>query len=342
MKELKLSIILPCYNVQNYISESLDYLYSQDIPESDYEVICVNDCSPDDTRDIILKYQVKHSNLILIDHAENKRQGGARNSGLKVAKGNYIWFVDPDDYIKKNVLSELLKVCSDNSLDSLIFNFEKVDITGKSIGIDKFVTNSPVLTGINFLKSSFGDNFLNSYNGSIWNRIYRKDFLIKNKIYFQENMFWEDFEHSLKTIIFAERIMSLDKVFYNYRLNPQSVMSTLNSNKNMTALFDSTIKLGSMLIDFSEVLRLLDQKIAKTLKNGAIWRLNRFLKPLIKTETKNIKEFFVLIKTNQYLMKNYYNYFNTSNKFIVKYIRISKPIIILISAITKITAKFNN
>ena len=102
----KLSIILPCYNVERYIADCLDSIYTQDLTEDEFEVICVNDCSTDGTREVIENY-ASHSNLTLIDHAENLTAGGARNTGIKAAKGEYIWFVDPDDMVKLNCLHEL-------------------------------------------------------------------------------------------------------------------------------------------------------------------------------------------------------------------------------------------
>ena len=95
-----ISFILPCYNVDRYIRESLESIYSQGVQENDFEVICVNDCSTDNTKVVIEEFGRGHRNLILINHFQNKTAGGARNTGIDVAKGEYIWFVDPDDMIR--------------------------------------------------------------------------------------------------------------------------------------------------------------------------------------------------------------------------------------------------
>ena len=99
---LSVSFIVPFYNVEQYIAKCLDSLIDQDIPESDYEIICVNDCSPDNSRNIVIEYQKKHTNIILIEHETNKKLGSARNTGLSKAKGQYVWFVDSDDWILSN------------------------------------------------------------------------------------------------------------------------------------------------------------------------------------------------------------------------------------------------
>ena len=104
--KIKISFILPFYGVERYIGKCLESIYQQDIPEDQYEVICINDCSPDDSEKVVLQYAEKHANLQLIKHDVNKKLGAARNTGLKAARGKYVWFIDTDDYIKENCAYE--------------------------------------------------------------------------------------------------------------------------------------------------------------------------------------------------------------------------------------------
>ena len=103
--------------------ECLNSIYMTSVDEGSFEVICVNDCSPDCSREVILEYQTRHKNLLLIDHTENKKAGGARNTGLLAAKGEYVWFVDADDTIAPSALKTILEVCETNDLDALCFNY---------------------------------------------------------------------------------------------------------------------------------------------------------------------------------------------------------------------------
>ena len=107
---LRLSFIVPFYNVEPYIEECIRSLYNQDIPWAEYEVICVDDCSPDGSRAIVERLQKAYPTLRLLKTPENLRQGGARNMGLDVAQGKYIWFVDSDDYIMPNCLKYMLNL----------------------------------------------------------------------------------------------------------------------------------------------------------------------------------------------------------------------------------------
>ncbi len=120
---LRLSFIVPFYNVELYIEECIRSLYVQDIPWEEYEVICVDDCSLDGSRTIVERLQEEYPTLKLLTTPENLRQGGARNMGLDVAQGRYIWFVDSDDYICPNILDRLLNVIDTNSLDILQFDY---------------------------------------------------------------------------------------------------------------------------------------------------------------------------------------------------------------------------
>ena len=107
---VRLSFILPCYNVGRFIADTLGSLYAQGMPEDEFEVICVNDCSTDDTHDRIAAFAQDHSNLILLDQPRNLYSGAARNRGLEVAQGEYIWFVDSDDQAKPGMAPHLLEI----------------------------------------------------------------------------------------------------------------------------------------------------------------------------------------------------------------------------------------
>ena len=115
---IRLSFIVPVYGVEKYIEECIRSLYNQDIPQSEYEVICVDDCSPDGSRAIVERLQTEYPTLHLICHAENKRQGGARNTGLREAKGQYI-----NTFVLKELINffvSLIVVSSNISSSSIL------------------------------------------------------------------------------------------------------------------------------------------------------------------------------------------------------------------------------
>lgn len=216
-----LSIIIPFYNVEQYIAQCLDSVFNQDIPENEYEVICVNDGSPDNSRDIVIEYQKKHANLILVEHDENKKLGAARNTGRSIAKGKYIWNVDSDDRLQANTLSVILNECETNELDVLVFNFDHLRNNIQNLNLAYPFTNSEVLIGIDFIKKYCIGNFAEI--SPIWTQVYKKDFLDKNNIYSPPINMGEDVSYTLKTLLLAKRIKSITNSCYVYRANDSSL-----------------------------------------------------------------------------------------------------------------------
>ena len=175
--DLRLSIIIPFYNVERFISECLDSVFDQDIPLSEYEVICVNDGSPDHSRDIVLQYMERFPNLRLIEHEKNRKLGTARNTGRTIAQGKYIWNVDSDDKIIPNCLSGMLKICEDNELDVLEFGAIQFSATRRK-ELPRIPQTSGVESGPDYLDR------LNAYQVSrmcpVWNKMIRREFLEEN------------------------------------------------------------------------------------------------------------------------------------------------------------------
>jgi glycosyltransferase involved in cell wall biosynthesis len=219
MPEIRLSFIISFYNVEKYITQCLDSVYSQNIPENAYEVICVNDSSPDNSREIVLEYQQKHSNLRLIEHEKNKMLGAGRNTGLRAAQGKYIWFIDSDDYIKANILGYLLDVVCKNELEILQFNALRYT-NGVLSEIDWYhYYNSVIMTGYDYL------NF-DKVVCECWTKIYLKDFLLDNSILFPEGVFYEDQTHFIATMLKVKRFMLVSDSIYFYRYREDSISNS--------------------------------------------------------------------------------------------------------------------
>ena len=216
---IKISFIVPFYNVEQYIEECVRSLYNQDIPLDEYEVICINDCSPDDSVEIVKSLQNEYSNLILIEHLENKKLGGARNTGLQYAKGEYIWFVDSDDMIKPNSLGLVLKYLTINKLDFIHFGWDEFN-DGNTIECDK-IQNTEVLTGTEL----FFDKRFTWWKNHItaWCKVYKKSFLLENNIHFAEHIMYEDNDYALKVYSSAKKCMHISENLYLYRVNNDSI-----------------------------------------------------------------------------------------------------------------------
>lgn len=220
----KLSIIIPAYNVENYISRCLDSVFDQDMSKEDYEVIVVNDGSIDNTQHILHMYTEKYSNLTLINQ-HNQGQSAARNKGIGIAKGYYLMFVDADDYIKPQVFDGLCETTSLSDLDVLGFNYYKVKDNHLAIvGIETYDDSyGIIIDGLHYLKHHKG----------IWSPcmyLFRRTLFNSPKFLFKPGITSEDSELLPRLILKSNRVMVINEFLYYYFYNPVST----TKNKDFT------------------------------------------------------------------------------------------------------------
>lgn len=286
-----ISYILPLYNVERYLGDCLDSIYAQDIPEADFEVICVNDCSPDGSREIVLEYQKKHPNLVLIDHTENKKAGGARNTGLAAAKGEYVWFVDADDSIATGAAVEVLKACDKNDLDVLCFNYQLVcsdEIKQEIV----FEQQTVVSDGVRFLMNVFGEGLI-YHLGYAVRAVYRRDLLLENKILFPENLIYgEDTTFMAEACVCGKRVMAITDVLYNYHQREQSSSTQLMVDMKGERIYESIFVAGGLVYQLKERATQYSDRLEKAIEKGLPWFVNRLFIRLVRTSRKERKMFY--------------------------------------------------
>ncbi|MBI9060144.1 MAG: glycosyltransferase [Labilibaculum sp.] len=220
---MKISIIIPFYNSEVYLERTFRSIYKQSVDYSNFEVICIDDCSKDSSFQIIKDFQKKYSNLHLFSHIENKKQGAARNLGLTKAKGEFIWFVDADDFIEDKALNKLLLKLDEYSPDILQFNAFKV-FQDQTKDEGQFWDEEIVgITGIEYLEFEMREKYANRIV-AVWSKVFKKDFLIDNNLFFKEGVFWEDVSYTLNAFIKANSIAYIPLNAYNYVLTQGSDM----------------------------------------------------------------------------------------------------------------------
>ena len=225
----KLSYILPCYNVGRFIADTLGSIYAQGMPEEEFEVICVNDCSTDNTRDIIAGIQAKHDNLTLLDQPRNMYSGAARNRGLEVAKGKYIWFVDADDMVKPGSAPYLLGQAQEDDLDILLFNYDEF----RDGEPDRFLEHEDIFKatdiqdGCTFVEKEFGGRL--SQLSLLWLRLVRRDLIERYCIRFPDLYISQDCPFAWETLLRAERVRAIPGRYYNFRSSAGSITANKNT-----------------------------------------------------------------------------------------------------------------
>ncbi|MEA1787680.1 glycosyltransferase [Arenibacter sp. GZD96] len=230
---MKLSIVIPCYNMEKYLPACLDSLFRQDLPIEAYEIIVVNDESKDNTLGIALDYQRKYPNIQIIDK-KNAGVGAARNSGLDKAIGTYIYFLDPDDFIADNVLGLLLQVLEENSLDILTFkskSFKSLTFQ-QSVNLQDINASVSIMDGISYIAQ-------HKYKNEIWWFISNRQFLVASGIRFIEGKWMEDAILAAQLFCAAGSMAHIGLDVHRYRILPTSAMRNKSPEHYNKVIFDN-------------------------------------------------------------------------------------------------------
>ena len=224
MENIKISVIIPVYNTEKYLKRCLESIISQDF--IDIEVIVVNDCSIDNSLNIIKVLMNRDNRIKLINKQKNEGLSAARNSGIKIAKGEYILHIDSDDWIEKNYFLEVYEYAKNHNADIVITDFYKDFDNGKLIYVKDQEEN---IGKEEMLKNIF---LMNSYP-SVWNKLIRRELYIKNKIFHPLGVsIGEDLYVTPKLIYFSKNILKYNKAFLHYIQNPNSMVRARFQNLN--------------------------------------------------------------------------------------------------------------
>lgn len=279
---IRLSVIVPFYGVERYIGECLQSLYQQNIPESEYEIICVNDCSPDHCEEIVLTYQQQHTNLRLIRHEQNMKLGAARNSGLRAATGRYVWFIDSDDYIEDNCLSEVLMYCESNELEMLHFsirdNYGRVIRALEPTG----VVSGPEEEWISYKQQCIEVTYP-------WNRIYLRSFLVNNNLFFND-LYGGDVIHTVLALDACQRMMNVNRFYHYYRVD--NAMSDTHSTINAEKFYRMNYVLSRAIDDIVPDLL---PNWRELFSDCSSWKINHSWKGLLKLSIKEKRKLYDML-----------------------------------------------
>lgn len=228
----KISVIIPVYNVADYLNECLDSVCGQTY--SNLEIIMVDDGSTDLSGKICDEYARCDSRVVVI-HKENGGLADARNVGLAAACGDYIGFVDSDDWIEKDMYERLYNICEETGADLALARFCEERKT--NISKEMFTDKMEILDSIDLLKISIMGDQQYLITDSVWDRLYKKSLL--DGIFFLKGKCYEDILFTLKVFLKVQRAVYLDSKVYHYRVRDDSIMGMgLN---NATSFSDNII-----------------------------------------------------------------------------------------------------
>ncbi|MDR0485024.1 MAG: glycosyltransferase [Alphaproteobacteria bacterium] len=238
---IKISCIIPIYNAHSYIRRCLDSILKQTL--KDFEVIIIDDGSTDNSVAIVKEYLDKDSRIKLISQ-NNQGVSIARNNGIHVAIGEYIFFLDADDDITKNAFKLSYEKAKKDMVDMLIFNYNKINKTKYSIKKKK-LKDTKIYSTIKDKKAILSSGV------TPWSKIYRKDFLLNNTVFFHPNIYYEDIPFFWKSVIVSQKISFLNDAIYNYYQNDNSIMNSNLSEKKIQDIVKSMLLVRNYLLDYN-------------------------------------------------------------------------------------------
>lgn len=246
--DLILTIIIPIYNVEKYVQKTLDSILSQCFKKESVEIIVVNDGTKDNSMSIVNEFAVKFDNLKIINQ-ENQGLSVARNTGLKAARGKYVWFVDSDDWVEYDSLPFLLNHLQHSDRDVLMFKIREYDEEGRIL-LERFFhdnKNEEQISGTNVVlyQKKYGVDIT-----PMQQYVISRDFLLSNKLFFVPGIYHEDKEFAPRMLINAKKVTIIPKVIYCYLRRNSGSITTDDSLQKKRCL--SKIEIYKRYITFGE------------------------------------------------------------------------------------------
>lgn len=241
-----ISIVVPVYGAEQYLDRCVESVLAQDY--EDYELILVNDASPDRSGDLMEEWAERDSRIRCIHLPENLRQGGARNRGLDIAQGEFVYFIDSDDWIDPLTLSSLVEKQKEHNADMVGFEYRRARSLEDIYDDPRTVLNRkrllPLAHGNKLTDAERELLFLNT--AGVWNNLYRRSIIESAKLRFPEGLAYEDNAFVKLYTVYVDHYDYLPKPFYYYFGNPQSTTKQINSTWQFDRLEIEELKLREL------------------------------------------------------------------------------------------------
>lgn len=245
MEKVKVSIIIPVYNSELYLHDTIGSLLTQTLTE--IEIICINDGSNDHSFDILREYADKDSRVIVIDQ-KNAGQSAARNAGLKKALGEYVYFLDSDDRIVPEALEQLYEIAAEKHLDLLLFDgtsfYESKELEEKYPNYKTYYQHKFAYEKMDNGESMYARMTYNrDFKVSPCLQFIRREHLLEKDIWFPEGIIHEDNYFAFINMINSERVMCIRESYFLRRVREDSVMTKKVTYKNYQGYYSVAYKI---------------------------------------------------------------------------------------------------
>lgn len=297
MKKLIISFVIPIFNGEQYLKRCIDSLLNQNVASVEYEIVCVDDCSSDNSVTIIKQYKETNHNIKLFVNTQNLKTGSTCNTGVNNANGKYVWIIGQDDWIEENCLGRLIEKCEHEELDVLAFNYKRVDESENELHSATVFGETAVIKGDTFIEENFRNNFVHYLLGYEWRAIFNRNYLHTKKVNFTDGAIYEDTTYLFKAIIYSNRFASIPDFVYNYRVNTRSI-TDFNKKYKGNLLFEFSFVAGNEVLDLADDLSEKYKEFSEILHKTAIWYFESFTYKIIAASLNEKRIFYSLMSSN--------------------------------------------
>ena len=288
MTDIKVSVIIPVYNVEKYLEKCLETVANQTL--RDIEIICVDDGSTDKSFEIVKAFADKDSRFVAVQQ-ENGGAGAARNNGLRRAKGKYLSFLDSDDFFDENMLMEAYNCAEKNKADFVVFSSDQYhEESNEYKTVNWTLRYAEIPPYQPFGRRQMTDNIFKVFVGWAWDKLYNREFVVENNLWFQEQRTSNDMLFVFSAIAIAKKIACVEKgkILVHQRRNLKDSLSNTREKS-----WDCFYKALSALRD-----RLKDEGIYEEVEKDyinyalhfSLWNLNTLAKPTYDTLFNKLKD----------------------------------------------------
>ncbi len=230
---VKVSVIVPIYNAERYLKRCLDSIVNQTL--FDIEIICIDDGSTDNSLEILNEY-IKNDNRIKLIQQVNSGQGVARNKGIDIAEGEFIAFVDADDYIEPNMYQDLYNVAKKYDVDCVHCNYDVIYTENNTVTTSSLAEAMNIRMGKKIIYydmpmyiSDIKANIITLFAGPIWNKVYKSKIIKECHVYFPNCKMQEDSCFNVNAHLFFNRVLFVEKKYYNYCVTSKSISTGIDN-----------------------------------------------------------------------------------------------------------------
>ncbi len=272
---VKVSVIIPVYNAEKYLKQCLNSICRQTLQE--IEIICVDDGSTDNSLNILQEYTNADTRIQVLTQ-KNQGAGAARNYGLRTARGLYLSFLDADDFFEPNMLEEAVNTIELYSADFVVFESDQFHMDTNSYAKPSWVVrHKDIPPYMPFSYLSLTDNVFKTFVGWAWDKLYRKSFIDKHNLWFQEQRTSNDLLFVFSALVLAKRIAVIDKILAHQRRGGRESLS-VTREKSWHCFYDALIALRKRLKD-ENIYWKLEQDFINYALHFSLWNLRTLAEP---------------------------------------------------------------